>query len=122
MPSASRVWRAWRAWLVRHVLLVAVVFLAPAFGVTGWIVRASHSEQHRLAAAWYRRGEADVAANRIAQAIDDYRAALAYSHDDPAYRLRLAQVLERSGQLDAATADLHRLWEDQPANSVINLE
>ncbi len=122
IPSASRLWQAPRAWLARHVLLLAIVFLAPAFGVTGWIVRTYHSTQNRLAVDWYRKGESDVAANRVAQAIDDYRAALAYSHDNPAYRLRLAQVLERSGDLDAASADLHRLWEDQPANSVINLE
>ncbi len=104
------------------MLLLAIVFLAPAFLLTGWAVATFHSEQHRLAAAWYRQGELDLAANRLPQAVDDYRAALAYSHDNPAYRLRLAQVLERWGQLDAASADLHRLWEDQPANSVVNLE
>jgi tetratricopeptide (TPR) repeat protein len=120
--SALLLWQRLHAWLSRHVLLLAIAFLVPAFLLTGWMASAYHDAQHRLAATWYRQGEADQRDGRVAQAIDDYRAALSYSHENPSYRLRLAQALAQAGHLDAASADLHRLWEDQPANSVVNLE
>ncbi len=112
----------WRGWPSRHVLLLAVALLVPAFLLTRWLVGTYHDMEHRLAADWYRKGESDLAAGRLAPAIDDYRAALSYARDNPGYRLRLAQALERAGRLDSASADLRRLWEDQPADSVVNLE
>ncbi len=119
---ALRLQFRWRGWLSRHVLLLALVSLVPAFLLTRWVVGLYHATGHDLAAQWYAQGEADERAGREQDAIDDYRTALGYARDNVTYRLRLAQALARTGQLDPAAADLRRLWEEEPANSVVNLE
>ncbi len=112
----------WRGWFSRHILLFSVVFLVPAFLLTRWLVATYHAYEQGVAAAWYEQGERDRQSGRLAEAVEDYRAALARARDDPRYRLSLAKALEQAGALDAASADLHRLWEDDPGNSVLNLE
>ncbi len=120
--SIAASWSSWRGWLARHVLLLAFLFLIPAFLVTRSLVGEYRATEDRLAVGWYEQGESDLKAGRLGAAIDDYRAALAYARDDPTYRLRLAQAQLRAGRLDAAAADLRRLWDDRPSDSVVNLE
>ena len=112
----------WRGWFSRHVLLLSIVFLVPAFLLTRWLVAAYDAYDLGVAAEWYQQGERDLRGGRLTEAVDDYRAALAHARENRGYRLRLAQALERAGALDAASADLRRLWEGDPSNSVVNLE
>ncbi len=126
MPNVTKLaettWRSWREWFSRHVLLLAILFLVPAFLGTRALVAGYRAMEHRLSATWYEQGETDLRAGAVSRAVDDFRAALAFSREAPSIRLRLAQVLVRAGHFDAANADLLRLWEDQPASGIINLE
>ena len=104
---------------------VLVLFGALAIVVGLWLVTdllATNFEARRdgLGDTWFKQGEADFSAHKLDSAITDYRNALAYSRQNFAYRLRLAQALAASGRLRQARAYLLSLWNEQPANSIVN--
>lgn len=104
------------------VLMGVAVIAAALWTATHFFTRAYVARQDHLARDWFQHGQADVEAGRLASAIADYRTALAYSHDNFAYRLRLAQALVAAHQWRQAEAYLLALWDEQPGNGTLNLE
>jgi len=108
---------------VRPLFLALVVIAAVAFcTMTVFANRFYQSTQLRLGQMWFGRGEAALAAGQPKAAIQDFRNALYYSHDDRRYRLRLAEALLAANHIPEAQSYLLTLWQDEPSNSTINLQ
>lgn len=104
-------------------MFVAVVAITAAlWSITYVVTRAYAARQSQLAREWFQRAEADMQARRLETAIAEFRTAIAYSHDNFAYRLRLAQVLLADHQWRQAVAYLRVLWDEEPGNGTVNLE
>ncbi len=84
--------------------------------------RGYQSLQENLAQQWLARGDAALSAGKANLAVEDFRNALAYAHDDPRFRLRLAEALLAANHPDEALAHFLSLWQDEPGNGEINLE
>lgn len=97
---------------------VLVVFIA----VTSFATKAYHAKLKTLAEDWYSRGEVSLQAGRTEAALEDFRTALVYSHDNAHYQLRLAQALVQSNRLEEARSYLLNLWERGPGDGTVNLE
>jgi tetratricopeptide (TPR) repeat protein len=111
-------------WSLRRdtFLLLTFLVLILLFIATGFAAKFYHAKERASAREWYNRGEAELKAGRASAAVEDFRDALAYSRDDPLYRLRLGQALVAAGRLDEARARLLALWEREPGNGTVNLE
>src|SRR4051794_32397104 len=103
------------------VFAALLAFGAVAFTTTYFITKSYGRRQDSLARHWLQQGENDLRSNP-AKAVADYRTALLYSHDDPAYRLRLAQALAADGHTSQAIAYFLNLLDEQPGNGLYNLE
>src|SRR5215470_14286003 len=81
--------------LHREPLLLAglSVVIAAFFSATTFAAHAYHRKQEQFGASWYGRGENALKGKHPAEAVEDFRNALAYSRDNDLYRLRLAQAL-----------------------------
>jgi tetratricopeptide (TPR) repeat protein len=100
------------------LLLIAIAGFAVTYAVTS-------SYRHRedaLARRSFQAGVNSYNAGRKAAAVTDFRTALLYSHDNPEYRLRLAQALAANDQVDQAAAYYLNLLETQPGSGPYNLE
>ncbi|MFB3921016.1 MAG: tetratricopeptide repeat protein [Terriglobia bacterium] len=104
------------------VLVVSFAGLIVLFVVTGFVAQFFHRREEALAENWFHRGEESLARGDSGSAIDDLRSAMSYAHDNPLYRLRLAQALIAAHRPDEARAHLVTLWERQPGDGVVNLE
>lgn len=108
---------------MRPLFLALVVLAAVAFcTATVFANRFYQAKQLRLGKMWFGRGEAALAAGQPQPAIQDFRNALYFSHDDPGYRLRLAEALLAANRIPEAQSYLLTLWQDEPSNSTINLQ
>lgn len=96
--------------------------LIPAFALTAAVTQGYRSEQRRLGAEWYDRGEQALSDGRPDEAIEAFRTALTFSRDDRRFRLRLAQALMEADRTSEARAYLLTLLEAQPGNGQVNLE
>ena len=74
-----------------------------------------------LEARWYQRGQNAMAAGRAADAVEDYRSALALSSGNRTYELALAQALAAAGRIDEAYAYYSTLREAKPGDGLLNL-
>jgi len=108
----------------REPLMLAglVVVIAVFFSLTTFAAHAYHRKQEQYAVRWYQRGEDALKRSRPADAVEDFRNALAYSRDNDLYRLRLAQALMADQRPQEARAHLLSLWEREPGDGTINLE
>ncbi len=104
------------------LFVLVVLAIAGLWAVAHYITDAYAARQRALAREWYDRGESEMRAARLVPAIADLRTALAYSHEDPAVRLKLAEALAAANRLQQAGAYLRALWEQQPGNANVNLE
>ena len=105
------------------VIIAGVVVVAIALWVaTAFATRAYAARQQQLAREWFDRGESEMRAGRLPQAVTDFRTALAYSRDNADYRLRLAEALAAQGQTRQAQSHLLALWDQEPGNGTVNLE
>jgi tetratricopeptide (TPR) repeat protein len=95
---------------------------AALFATTSVLTRLFHAKEASLAESWSRRGERALQAGRAEQAAADYRNALAWSRNNPAYQLRLAQALLAAGRADEARAYLLTLAAAEPGHGLVNLE
>lgn len=108
---------------MRPLFLLLVLVISIAFGaVTVFAARFYRSRLVQFGAMWYERGEAALAAGDSRAAVQDFRNALYYSHDNPAYRLSLAEALLSAKHIREAHSYLLTLWQDEPSNSIVNLE
>ena len=105
------------------VIIAGVVIIATALWmVTYFTTQAYAARQQQLAREWFQRGETQMRAGRLDQAVHYFRTALAYSHENFGYRLRLAEALAAAGHTRQAQAYLLALWEEEPGNGTVNLE
>lgn len=108
---------------VQPLFLVLVLFLAAIFcAATIFAARFYQAKQLQLGKMYFGRGQAALTAGQAPAAIQDFRDALYYSHDDPNYRLRLAEALVAADRIPEAQSYLLTLWQDQPSNSTVNLQ
>jgi len=108
---------------VRPLFLAVVLVISIVFGaVTVFAARFYRSKQLQLGAIWYGRGQAALTAGDSHAAVQDFRNALYYSHDNPAYRLSLAEALLSARHIPEAHSYLVTLWQDEPSNSTVNLQ
>jgi tetratricopeptide (TPR) repeat protein len=112
-------WYAAREPLVIVVLsLSAIAFFFLVSGLSG-LYQRTLSSRARL---WSVRGENDLNAGRIAEAIKDFQVALTYSRDNFDYELSLAQTLVTLKRTEEARIYLINLWQRQPENGPVNLQ
>jgi tetratricopeptide (TPR) repeat protein len=100
---------------------VILVGIAPAFGITQFLVSRYRAGRDGLAVEWSRRGEADLA-SQPAVAVSDFETALSYGPDRTADRFLLSKALVAAGRSAEAEAQLQALVTEDPANGEINLE
>jgi tetratricopeptide (TPR) repeat protein len=111
--------------LILHDALAFFALLAISlalFGVTLFLFRSF--EQHRvdLGVRWAERGRLALAHGRPDEAVGALRTALAYTPDERADQLLLAQALAIAGHTDEATNYFLNLWEAHPGDGFINLQ
>jgi Tfp pilus assembly protein PilF len=107
---------------VRPLFLLALLIITAAFcTLTVFAARWCQSRQRQLGRMWFERGQAALA-NNPRQAVRDFRDALYFSHDNREYRLRLAEALLAANRVREAQSYLITLWQDEPSNSIINLQ
>ena len=119
-----------RYWLHSRetILLLCVLGLVIAFGVTGFAARLYHGRRAELARSWFDLGNAELKAGRAAAALSYFRTALIYAqHELPPeqqqqYELNFVQALLATGNTGEARAYLLDMWERGPGDSRINLE
>jgi tetratricopeptide (TPR) repeat protein len=104
------------------VFAALLAFAAIAFTSTYFITKAYGRRQDSLARHWLQQGSRNLVKGQAKLAVADFRTALRYSHDNPAYRLRLAQALAADGETSQAIAYFLNLLEEQPGNGLYNLE
>jgi len=108
----------------RESLLLAglIVVIAAFFSLTTFLAHAYHRKEGQFGRIWYRRGEQALQQSRPAEAVEDFRNALAYSRDNDVYRLRLARALMADHRPQEARSHLLSLWEKEPGDGTLNLE
>ena len=104
------------------ILVFSFVGIIILFAIVGFAVRSYHRLEQSLAVDWFLKGESSLRGGDPAQAVRDSRDAMAYSRDNPLYRLRLARALMAAGHPDEARPHLLNLWERQPGDGHVNLE
>ena len=119
-----------RYWLHSRetILLLCVLGLVVAFGITGFAAQLYHGRRAELARSWFDRGNAELKAGRAAAALSDFRAALVYAQrelsrdEQQQYELNFVRALIATGNSDAARSYLLDMWDRAPGNSPVNLE
>jgi tetratricopeptide (TPR) repeat protein len=119
-----------RYWLHSRetILLLCVLGLIVAFGITGFAARLYHDRRAQLAHSWMDRGNAELKADHAAAALSDFRAALVYaqrelpSDQQQQFELAFVQALIANGNSNEARSYLLDMYERAPGNSRVNLE
>ena len=105
------------------VVITTVIVIAVALWVVATLVtRAYAAHQQQLADEWFKRGQSDLMAGRLDQAVRDLHTALSYSHDNFDYRLKLTDALSAGGHTREARAYLLAMWDEDPGNGLVNLQ
>ena len=119
-----------RYWLHSRetILLLCVLGLVIAFGITGFAARLYHARRAELARSWFDRGNAELKAGRAAASLSDFRATLVYAQrelspdEQQQYELDFVRALIATGNSDEARSYLLDMWDRAPGNSPVNLE
>ncbi len=104
-----------------RVSAIVAVALALLFGFTALLAQAYRAAREERAGTHYNRGRQLEAQGRHRAAVDEYRAALSFTHNDPGYRLALALVLMELGNWNEARTHLTQLRTDDPSSGIVNL-
>jgi tetratricopeptide (TPR) repeat protein len=91
------------------------------FTATSFLANSYQSELRNRAEMHFHRGEILARNGQPRAAVEEYRAALTYSHNDTRYQMALSLALMSLGRLDEAEAHLMELRETDPNNAVVNL-
>lgn len=102
-------------------VFLVFVALAVLFAFTGALAKIYRGQRLQRAESHYRSGQQLAQAGRPAAAVEEYRAALTYSHDDNRYQLALALSLMDLGRLDEAQSHLLDLHENDPNDALTDL-
>jgi len=103
--------------VIASLTVLAVIGFA---GVTRLVNRFGE-QQKALARHLYEQGLAKQQAGKPEKAIEHFRAALTYSHDNFQYQLSLARALRDTGRTGEAETYLINLWERSPQDGSVNL-
>ena len=117
-------WNAVQRSQRRHLMVQDGIALLSLFGITVALAILTYFffssfRVHRqiLEARWYERGQKAAAAGHAADAVEDFRSALALSSGNRAYELSLAQALAAAGRTDEAYAYYSLLRESKPRSA-----
>ncbi|HET9400308.1 MAG TPA: tetratricopeptide repeat protein [Candidatus Acidoferrales bacterium] len=124
-PAKAESWTLSR----ETTLVFAAGVLIAFFAVTAFASRFYHETQRSLARHWHDRGQSALAAGRAAEAVEDLRTALVYSHGNgdqtgasDRYEFELATALASDGKFEEARAYLVNAAERMPGDAEVNLE
>lgn len=106
--------------LGKAILTVGVVALS-LFGLITVLDHTYHTTRHGRAEDRYRDGMKLAMSGKLGNAVEDFRAALVYEHDDPKYRFALAKALIGLGEREEAESHLQELLQRDPIDGPINL-
>jgi tetratricopeptide (TPR) repeat protein len=109
-------------YLQRRVLLLSLILLALLFVITAALARTYHAQEEGLAEEWLQKGNANLAAGKPVQAFEDFRNSLAYSPENPAVQLHLAEALLADDRFAEARSYLVNLWDRAPGSGEVNLD
>ena len=93
-----------------------------AFFVTRVIAANNRATTLNDATRWYQRGQQQLAAGEVADAIDSYRRARLRNRGEKTYALALARALAVHGDTAGAQNALVALRQSWPEDAVVNLE
>lgn len=105
----------------RNALVWVSAALVLLFSFATLLNSAYRATRRNRAEERYRGGLALAAAGSDAEAVDEFRAALIYAHNDARYTLALARSLVKLGRTSEAETYLDELREDDPTDAAINL-
>ena len=114
---------AFTQFMNRPAVVIASLTVLAVLGFAG-VTRLSNrfeEQQKALARHLYDQGLAEQRAGKPEKAVEHFRAALNYSHDNFQYQLSLARALRDTGLTDEAEAYLISLWERAPQDGAVNL-
>lgn len=103
------------------VIASLLVLAVAAFWGVNRLVNRFREQEKALARHLFSSGESALQSGELDQAVDDFRAALSYNHEDPQYELSLARALRDTGRTDEAETYLLGLWERTPQAGDVNL-
>jgi tetratricopeptide (TPR) repeat protein len=106
-----------------HVLMLLLLTVAAvgAFLFTRFVSAREQAIDAGVAVTWYEKGEAQLRAGAIEEAIRSFRKANAGEHFNREYALGLASALAVGGHKTEALQTLMRLRESDPEDAAINL-
>jgi tetratricopeptide (TPR) repeat protein len=107
----------------RPPVVIAFLVVLALLGLfcVGRLVHHFQQEEKALARQLYWRSLREQVAGKKDLAIQHFRAALGYDHDNFEYQLALARALVDSGRTQEAESYLIGLWERFPQNGEVNL-
>ncbi|MGA8151810.1 MAG: tetratricopeptide repeat protein [Terriglobales bacterium] len=114
---------AFAQFMNRPAVVIASLTVLAVIGFAG-VTRLSNrfgEQQKALARHLYQQGLADQQAGKPEMAVEHFRAALTYSHDNFQYQLSLARALRDTGRIPEAETYLISLWERSPQDGAVNL-
>ena len=106
----------------RRVLFLSLILLAVSFAITAALARSYHAREEGLVTEWYDQGKADLAAEKPAAALEDFRNSLSYGPENQDVQFHLAEALLADGQLTEAHSYLVNLWDRAPGTGEVNLD
>ena len=106
--------------IVRLLVLCGIAVLA--FFFTRAAATSNRASQASTAAFWYQKGRLALQAKDGESALESFRKATAYDHNNRTYQLALAEALEASQEDEQARQLLLRLREATPEDPTINLQ
>jgi tetratricopeptide (TPR) repeat protein len=104
-----------------QLIVLSALVIATFFG-TRALAATNRALTRRDAAAWYRRGQNELAAGSIAAAIEAFRRASVRNRSERQYTLALAHALALNGETEAARSVLVALRTATPEDRDVNLE
>jgi tetratricopeptide (TPR) repeat protein len=103
------------------VVVTLLIMAVLAFLGVSRLANRFREQEKALARHLFAAGQGALQSGQLEQAVEDFRAALSYNHEDPQYELSLARALRDTGRTDEAETYLLSLWERAPQEGDINL-
>ena len=103
-------------------LVTLGLMIVLGFSFTTLVVNGFREKQKALASEYYLAGLKAMEAKQAAAAVNDFEAALVYSHDNFQYRLKLTDALLASGATSEALGQLRSFREQRPEDAQVNLK
>jgi tetratricopeptide (TPR) repeat protein len=109
--------RNYQALVIAGLSILAVL----GFTLVNRLVNRFAEQEKALARHLYEQGLSAQRSGQLDRAIERFRGALTYSHDNFQYQLSLARVLRDTGRTSEAQTYLVNLWEHAPQDAAVNL-